>query len=124
MTKGVPAAWAAAVVVFCSPAWAQDATEGERQFLRHCGVCHVATEDGPARAGPNLHGVVGRPAASLDGFPYSAAMAASGLVWDAATLDTYITNSQALVPGANMSVRVRDAEQRAAIIDFLESAGQ
>lgn len=125
MSKGArTAAWAAAVIVFCSAASAQDTAEGERQFQRNCGVCHVVSEDGPARAGPNLHGIVGRPAASQDGFPYSAAMSASGLVWDAATLDAYITNSQALVPGANMSVRVRDEAQRAAIIDYLETAGQ
>ena len=84
-------------------------------------MCH-ATEPGVTKLGPNLAGVVGRKAGTEPGFDYSAAMKSFGKVWDAATLDTYLTNPAKLVPGGKMVfVGLKDATQRANVIADLET---
>lgn len=71
--------------------------------------------------GPNLRGVVGRRAGSLTGFAYSAAMRASTLKWNRETLHTYLQNPPAAIPGNTMAYGgMSDAEERNAIIDYLE----
>lgn len=101
-------------------AYAQDAAKGEQVF-RQCGVCH-STEPGVTKLGPSLHGVVGRKAGTEPGFAYSNAMASFGKVWDQATLDTYLTNPAATVPGGKMIFAgVKDATQRADVIAYLET---
>ena len=53
-------------------------------------------------------------------------MADSGIVWDAATIDRFITNPDAVVPGNNMKpfTGVSDAEERAKIIAHLEAESE
>lgn len=72
--------------------------------------------------GPNLHGVVGRAAGAVAGFRYSAPLAASGLTWDEATLDRWLTDSAALVPGSTMPYRQANAGTRETIIQWLKGA--
>ena len=110
---------AVAAAVVASTVAAQDLDEAARQFMRHCGTCHTVVREETVRLGPHLHGVIDRPAGAVDDYDYSEAMRAAGLVWDLDTLDLYMTNSQALVPGGNMAVRVRVAEERSAILDYL-----
>jgi cytochrome c len=44
----------------------------------------------------------------------------SGLVWDSASLDTYLTNPQKMVPGGKMSFAgLKDSKDRKAVIDYL-----
>jgi cytochrome c len=69
---------------------------------------------------PNLYGVVGRKAAST-AFGYSAALKASGLTWDPATLDRFLTSPMKLVPGTRMLIPVSDPKQRADLIAYLGS---
>jgi cytochrome c len=100
---------------------------GKKAF-RECAVCHVVGAPGSKEAamrliGPNLYGIVGRPAASVEGFVYSPAMQKSGLVWDEATLDRYLEKPMEVVPGNRMSfVGEKDAEKRAAIIAYLKAS--
>ncbi|MCK0127676.1 c-type cytochrome [Erythrobacter sp. F6033] len=97
---------------------------GEAAFAV-CGGCHVAESGEASRAGPNLYGVVGRSAGSLDDFAYSDALAGSGITWDAAQLDEFIANPSAAVPGTIMVAgAVADDERRAAIIAYLESLSE
>ncbi|MFN3209079.1 MAG: c-type cytochrome [Roseovarius sp.] len=105
------------------PAAAQS-TDGERLFRQRCAACH-ALEVGGRGSAPSLAGVFGREAGTLDGARYSQAMQEAGLTWDAETLDAFIENPQAIVPGTTMSVRISDPGQRAAIVAFLQqnSAG-
>src|SRR5215510_297236 len=81
-----------------------DLATAEAQFKKSCGTCHVAVADAPPRQGPNLFGVVGRPAGTVAGFKYSPALAAGGggIVWDEATLDRWLTDPQSVIPGAVM----------------------
>jgi cytochrome c len=70
--------------------------------------------------GPKHRGVVGRRAGSVADYAYSAALKNSGLVWDEALLDRWLTNPSALVPGTKMFFQVSDAQNRADIIAFLK----
>lgn len=92
-----------------------------RQFLTSCGVCHAVAASAGPRQGPNLAGIVGRPAAKIDGFKYSPALSSSGLVWDEATLDRWLEDAQAVVPGSIMPYRQRDADKRRLIIAYLKT---
>ena len=96
----------------------------EAQFKKSCGTCHVAVADAPPRQGPNLFQVVDRPAGSVAGFKYSPAFVAGkdSIVWDAATLDRWITDPQSVIPGAIMPYKQADEAKRRLIIEFLKSA--
>jgi cytochrome c len=96
------------------------ATEGERLFRIRCASCH-SLNTGENRAGPHLSGLVGRSAGSVEGARYSKALSASGFVWDEERLQDYLNNPRQAVPGTTMSVSIRDAAQRSAIISYLRS---
>ena len=73
--------------------------------------------------GPTLKGVIGRKAGSLEDFRYSAAMKCSDVTWDAATLDKYITDPQAFIPGNRMAFAgITDRSQRDGLIAYLAVA--
>ena len=113
----------AAVGLLGGPALAQaggppagDPARGQRVYESKCGACHSPDVD---RTGPHHAGVVGRRAGSLPGFEYSAALKASRIVWTAQTLDRWLTNPEAVVPGQEMGFQLGDAEQRADVIAYL-----
>jgi cytochrome c len=87
-----------------------------RVVYQACMACHSLDDDD---VGPRHRGVVGRKAAAVEGYPYSPALRRSGLVWDAATLDRWLTNPQALVPGAKMFFTLPSARDRADVIAYL-----
>ena len=82
-------------------ALAADVDAGKKIF-RKCKACHTLKAGGKSAIGPNLHGVVGRNAATVDGFKYSKAMKESGLVWDEETLTGYLTKPKEFLPGNKM----------------------
>ena len=99
-----------------------DAERGAVLF-RNCNSCHVVEPDGAARTGPNLHGVLGRTAGTLDGVRYSPAMRAAGeggLVWTVETLDGFLSDPRGYLPGVRMSFRgLDDIQDRMDVIAFL-----
>jgi cytochrome c len=70
---------------------AQDAAAGEKVFGA-CKACHQIGEGAKNALGPILNGVVGRPAESVPGYPYSDANKTSGIVWDEATPRVYLAD--------------------------------
>jgi len=99
-----------------------NAVDGEKIFASRCAGCHGLEK---TLVGPPLAGVIGRKAASVPAYPYSAALKRSGIVWDAASLDKWLAGAQQDVPGALMPVSIGDARTRADIIAYLQSeAGQ
>jgi cytochrome c len=109
---------AAAVVSLAPPASAQDAARGRQLVESRCFGCHSLDQN---RVGPALGTVFGRRAGSHAGYSYSAALKGAGHAWDEASLDKWLTNPQAFVPGAAMPFRLSDARERADVIAFLKS---
>jgi len=100
-----------------------DPARGRVLFQQSCALCH-ATVLGPGNTavsgqGPNLVGVVGRRAASVPGFNYSKAMIASGITWDASTLDHFLAAPTADVPGTTMPASVPIGADRLDLIAYL-----
>ena len=109
------------LIVFGACASAQDTvSDGQKAFDSQCASCHTV-KPGVNGFGPSLAGVVGRPAGHIPGFTYSGAMASSGLVWDDATLDAFLTDTSKKVPGTSMPVSIPDAHVRSAIIAYLRT---
>ena len=82
-----------------------------------CMDCHSIDKDD---VGPRHRGVVGRRAGSIAGFGYSKALKNSGLTWDEATLDRWLTDPSALVPGTRMFYEVEKPQDRADLIAYLK----
>jgi cytochrome c len=100
-------------------------TQSGASLFGRCAACHIIKEGGRHGLGPNLHGVVGRKAAAGEGYRYSPALAASGLVWDEPTLDRFLENPFKTVPGTKMTFAgLKRPEQRKAMIDYLRSNGK
>jgi len=110
---------AIAVSAVSGPVLADDVKAGKAVFKKKCKVCHRI---GKNKTGPNLAGVVGRPAGQVEGFKYSKAMRTSGLTWDEATLDTYLKKPRGLVKKTKMAFAgLKKAKDRAAVIAYLKS---
>lgn len=107
------ALWVAVVCLAQAPAPA----DGQALFEKRCGGCHALDRD---KEGPRLGGVFGRTAGSVATFQYSDALKKSGIVWDAAKLEQWLTNPEALVPDNDMSFHVGDAGERAILIAWLK----
>lgn len=133
---------AAAVAALASPAFAEshlgsgDPAAGEKTFAK-CQSCHVVQNDAGevlagrnAKTGPNLYGVVGRQAGSVEGFRYKKSIVEAGeagLVWDAASIAAYVQDPTAFLKetlgdnGARsgMAFKVRSEEEAADVAAFL-----
>ena len=107
-----------------APAWAaQEASDdGQVAYNNACRTCHSFKPD-DNRLGPTLHGIVGRKAGSIEGFAFSPSMKASGITWDEATLDKFITDPNAVVSGNKMQPYggIADAGERKKIVDYLKT---
>jgi cytochrome c len=112
-------ATALSVICLSSAAYADgDAVAGKSVFNK-CAICH-SPAPGKNSVGPTLFEIVGRQSASVDGFKYSDAMKAANKTWDAATLDVYLTNPKAMVPGTKMVFPgLPNPEDRANVIAYL-----
>ncbi len=129
----------AAMSMAASPAFAQGDIEAGQKLFNQCQTCHVvANEAGEvlagrnAKTGPNLYGVIGRPAGTYPDFKYGDDMLAAnakGLVWDEATfleyvqdpskfLQTYLEDPKAR---GKMQFKVRKPEDAANLYAFLTS---
>lgn len=98
------------------------ADEGSGLF-RQCQACHKL-EDGANGVGPHLYGIVGRQVASVDGYSYSGALAEVAEVWTPENLDGFLRAPKDWAPGTKMSYSgMKDVEDRANLIAYLESAG-
>jgi glucose/arabinose dehydrogenase len=64
-------------------------------------------------------GILGRRAGSGANFSYSKALGESRLIWDAATLDGFLANPMATVPGTTMLVSMPDAGIRRDLIAYM-----
>ena len=109
-----------------SGALAEDGNaEAGKRVFNQCMACHTINEGGPNRVGPNLHGVIGRKAATKEGFKYSAAMQKKGeenWVWSEENLHPYLRNPREVVPGTQMAFPgLRNDTQLNDVIAYIKS---
>ncbi len=104
-------------------AYAESATgtlEGDpvrgQSLYQACMGCHSLDDND---VGPKHRGVVGRRAGTVPDYAYSSALKASGITWDPVNLDRWLTNPQALVPGAKMYFSIANPQSRADLIAYL-----
>jgi cytochrome c len=98
---------------------AADAQRGQALYQARCAACHSPDFNG---LGPAHRGVFGRTAGTATGFAaYSPALKRSGLVWNESTLNKWLADPEALVPGQAMGVSVPDTAERADLIAYLQS---
>jgi cytochrome c len=100
-----------------------DPVRGEARF-QDCAACH-RLEAGVNNVGPSLHDIFTRKAGELADFRYSSAMKRSGIVWTPETLNTFISDPQALVPANRMPYAgMANASDRADLIAYLSKASK
>ena len=100
-----------------------DAARGEARF-QDCAACH-RLDTGANNVGPSLHGIFSRKAGEIADFRYSPAIKRSGIVWTPETLEKFITDPQAMVPGNRMPYAgMANATDRADLIAYLTKASQ
>lgn len=100
---------------------AQDAAAGERLFGQ-CRACHQVGESARNGIGPQLNGLFGRKAGSVEGYAYSPANKASELVWSPETFRDYIKDPKAKMPGTKMIFA--GLKEDARITDLIGYLGQ
>ncbi len=105
-------------VLLAGSAGAQNMVRGQALYESRCTGCHSVDAN---RVGPAHAGVFGRKAGGVKGYDYSPALAKSKLVWNAKTLDRWLANPQALIPGQKMGYSVSEAQDRADLIAYLAS---
>jgi cytochrome c len=89
-------------------------------IYERCLACHAMAVD---RTGPRHCGLFGRRAGSMPGFEYSAAMKRSKIVWNAKTLDFFLSDPMRTVPGTSMGYAgVKDKKERRELIAYLKQA--
>ena len=98
-----------------------DLTHGEKVFKK-CSSCHLIAKGGKNLIGPALYGVVGRPAASIDGYAYSKALKAHGKNWSFEELNAFLLKPKSYIKGTKMAYAgLRKNKDRASVILYLNS---
>ena len=111
------------MTVMVTAARADDAAAGEKLFVK-CKSCHQVGETAKNATGPELNGLFGRKAGSVEGFKYSPAMAAAGFTWDDAGFAAFLQDPKGKVPGTKMMAgQTKDAAQIADLAAYLKSFG-
>ena len=97
-----------------------DPDQGRVLFEKRCTGCHALDR---SKAGPPLRGVFGNAAGRNPQYPYSDALKNAHVSWDNSTLDRWLADPEAVVPGSDMSFRLESAAERADIVAYLKQLG-
>jgi cytochrome c len=113
------------LVALAGPASAGgDAAKGKEAFAK-CAICHQVARGAKTLVGPELNGIVGRKAASVDGYPYSPGMkklGEAGFVWTEENINRWISDPKVMLPQSPMALAfqgVPGVDERANIIAYL-----
>ncbi|MGD1868285.1 MAG: c-type cytochrome [Neomegalonema sp.] len=102
-----------------------DAKAGKKVY-RKCKACHVIDKE-KNRVGQHQDGIIGRPAAAIEGFKYSDAMIAKGeegLVWNVETLSAYLANPKGYIEGTKMAFAgLKKEDDIANVITYMAEEG-
>jgi cytochrome c len=121
-TPGGTVGAAAKEVEPITPILASANPDSGKKAAQKCATCHTFDKGGANKVGPNLYGIVGAPHAHLPNFQYSDAMKKTPGTWDYESLNKFIANPKAYVPGTKMTFAgVPRASERADIVAFLRT---
>lgn len=95
-----------------------DAKRGEELYQQKCKACHSVDENS---TGPRHRGLLGRRAGTLSDYRYSLALEDQDFEWTEATLDAWLADPSAVVPGNLMGMAVRSAQDRQDLIAYLKT---
>jgi cytochrome c len=95
---------------------AADAGRGQNAFEKRCTGCHAVDK---IKVGPRLRGVYGRQAGKDPEFIYSDAVKGASVTWEESTLDRWLSDTESVIPGNDMSFRLDNADERGDIIAYL-----
>jgi cytochrome c len=108
------------LAIGAGPGLAGDPTAGAAVFKK-CGPCHSVGEGAANKAGPELNGLFGRPAASVPGYNYSDGNKTSGITWSEEIFAAYIRNPRGVIKGTKMAFPgLKKDEEVADIIAYLQ----
>jgi cytochrome c len=96
-----------------------DPERGKALFEKRCTGCHALTQN---HEGPQLQGVYGRASGTAKGFAYSAALKKAQIVWDEKSLDKWLTDPDAFIPGNEMDFLVSRPQERRDLISYLKQS--
>jgi cytochrome c len=114
----------AALCCFTLPASAQGDLENGKKVFRLCSICHQVG-DGAKNTpmGPNLNGIIGRKAGTIEGYNYSDAnkqAGEKGLIWTEETLSEFLQSPRSFMPGNRMVFAgVKDDSDRRDLVAYL-----
>ena len=128
MNKGTIAALAiaAAVALVSSQASADgDAAKGAKVFNK-CKACHDATKGGKHKVGPNLFGVYGRKAGTMEGFNRYKGLVGADWTWDDKLLKEYLHDPKAFThkrtgKDSIMTFKLTKEDEIADVIAYLKT---
>merc|ERR1712039_800275 len=96
---------------------------GAKLFKAKCAQCHTIEKGGNAKQGPPLWGIMGRQSGTYDGFAYSEANKASGIVWSDKHMFEYLVNPKKYIVGTKMVFAgLKKEKERADLITYLNAA--
>ncbi len=121
LSRAAMATLTAAAILVSGAALADGDAKKGKKIYNKCKACHSLAK-GKKKVGPSLCGVIGAKAGSQAGFSYSSDMKKSGLTWDDATLDKYLTNPRALVKKTKMSFAgLKKEDDRENVIAYIKA---
>ena len=111
----------AAILASLPAPYSEADTENGRRVFARCRSCHTLPEGGANMTGPNLWGVFGRQAGSVEGYNYSPALREADFTWTAEQLDQWLNDPRGFLPGNKMAFAgVRDETDRRDLIGWLK----
>ena len=91
-----------ALMLQAPPSLAAGDPEKGRALFSRCASCHQVGPSARNGFGPQLNGVLGRRAGSVEDYAYSPAMKKATLVWSEKTLKSFLKSPGDTVPGNRM----------------------
>lgn len=119
MTSKLTTLIALSLVLFTAEADSpSDPKRGETLYQQKCRACHSVDDNS---TGPRHKGVFGRRAGTVNDYRYSLALEDQDFEWNDKTLDAWLTDPSAVVPGNLMGMAVESARDRQDLIAYLKT---